>query len=118
MYQVNFSDQAMRELNQLDKLAQLDAIEPISALRPADLAHPREPLGTVTRGTRTLYRLRAGDLRFYFELRDETLQVDYILHKASLEDFLLRNKLPISEAQAVERHTTFWKFLEGPPRKK
>jgi mRNA interferase RelE/StbE len=113
MYQVTFSEQAMRELNRLDQLAQLDAIEPISGLRPEQLAHPREPLGRFHRGQIEFYRLRAGDFRFYFELRGETLHVDYILHKNSLEDFLLRNKLPVSEQQLVEQHSKFWKYLES-----
>ena len=113
MYQVTFSEQAMRELNQLDQLAQLDAIEPISGLRPEQLAHPREPLGRFKRAEREFYRLRAGDFRFYFEVHGETLHVDYILHKNSLEDFLLRNKLPVSEQQLVEQHSKFWKYLES-----
>lgn len=113
MYQVTFSEQAMRELNRLDKLAQLEAIEPISSLKAADLAHPREPLGHFKRGTKSLYRLRAGDFRFYFEVLGETLHVDYILHKNSLEDFLLRNKLPVSEQQLVEQDSKFWKYLES-----
>ena len=113
MYQVTFSEQAMRELNRLDKLAQLDAIEPISSLKPDDLAHPREPLGRFHRGQREFYRLRAGEFRFYFESKGESLHVDYILHKNSLEDFLLRNKLPVSEQQLVEQHSKFWKYLES-----
>jgi mRNA interferase RelE/StbE len=113
MYQVTFSEQAMRELNKLDQLAQLDAIDPISSLRPTDLAHPREPLGQFRRGQKSLYRLRAGDFRFYFESIGETLHVDYILHRNSLEDFLLRNKLPVSEQQLVEQHSKFWKYLES-----
>lgn len=113
MYQVTFSEQAMRELNKLDKLAQLDAIDPISSLKPADIAHPREPLGQFRRGQKTLFRLRAGDFRFYFDVHGETLHVDYILHRNSLEDFLLRNKLPVSEQQLVEQHSKFWKYLES-----
>jgi mRNA interferase RelE/StbE len=113
MYQVTFSEQAMRELNRLDQLAQLDAIEPISGLRPEQLAHPREPLGRFHRGEKEFYRLRAGDFRFYFDVRGDTLHVDYILHKNSLEDFLLRNKLPVSEQQLVEQHSKFWKYLES-----
>lgn len=113
MYQVTFSEQAMRELNKLEKLAQLDAIDPISNLKAADLARPREPLGHFRRGNRSLYRLRAGDFRFYFEVRGETLHVDYILHRNSLEDFLLRNKLPVSEQQLVEQDSKFWKYLES-----
>jgi mRNA-degrading endonuclease RelE of RelBE toxin-antitoxin system len=112
MYQVTFSEQAMRELNKLDKLTQLDAISPISGLRAADLANPREPLGRFARGGQTLYRLRAGEFRFYFEVHGEILHTLYILHKNSLEDFLLRNKLPVSEDQLVEQHSKFWKYLE------
>ncbi len=113
MYQVTFSEQAMRELNKLDQLAQLSAIDPISSLKPADLAHPREPLGHFRRGPKSFYRLRAGDFRFYFEQHGETLHVDYILHRNSLEDFLLRNKLPVSEQQLVEQNSKFWKYLDS-----
>ena len=113
MYQVTFSDQAMKELNRLDKLAQLAVVEPIRNLKPADLAHPREPLGRFHRAGQTYYRLRSGDYRFYFEAHDGTLHVHYILHKNSLEDFLLRNKLPVSEQQLVEQHSKFWNYLES-----
>ncbi len=113
MYQVTFSEQSMRELNQLDKLAQLDVIDPLSSLRPTDLAHPREPLGRFHRGDRQYYRLRAGDYRLYFEIQGDTLHTHYILHRNSLEDFVLRNKLPITEQQLVEQNSKFWKYLES-----
>lgn len=113
MYQVTFSEQSMRELNKLPKLEQLDLIEPISGLKPTDLAQPREPLGRFHRGDREYYRLRAGEYRFYFQVQGDTLHVHYILHKNSLEDFLLRNKLPVSEQQLVEQHSKFWKYLES-----
>ncbi len=113
MFQVTFSEQSMRELNRLDKLAQLEAIEPISKVRPADLVTPREPLGRFTRGEKTFYRLRAGDFRFYFTVDGDKLHTDYILHKASLEDALFRMKLPVSEQQLFEQHSKFWRYLEG-----
>jgi mRNA-degrading endonuclease RelE of RelBE toxin-antitoxin system len=113
MYQVTFSDQAMNELNRLDQLAQLGVMEPISNLKPEDLEHPREPLGRFHRGGHYFYRLRAGDLRFYFGRQGDSLHVRYILHRNSLEDFLLRNKLPVSEQQLVEQHSKFWKYLES-----
>lgn len=112
MYQVTFSEQSMRELNKLDQLTQLDVIAPISGLKPADLAQPREPLGRFSRSGKELYRLRSGEFRFYFEVRGETLHTLYILHHHSLEDFLLRNKLPVSETQLVEQNSKFWKYLE------
>jgi hypothetical protein len=113
MAQVTFSEQAMHELNQLDKLMQLEVIEPISSLKASDLAAPREPLGRFHRAGKEFYRLRAGEFRFYFEVSGDTLHVTYILHKNSLEDFLLRNKLPVSEQQLVEQHSKFWKYLES-----
>ena len=113
MFQVNFSTQAMQELNRLDKIEQLEAIMPISSLTASDLAAPREPLGRFNRAGHVFYRLRAGEFRFYFEVTGDMLLVTYILHKNSLEDFLLRNKLPVSEQQLVEQHSKFWKYLEG-----
>ncbi|MGH7995323.1 MAG: type II toxin-antitoxin system RelE family toxin [Opitutaceae bacterium] len=113
MHQVTFSEQAMAELNRLDTLAQLSVVEPLSALRAEDFAHPREPLGRFHRGGRTFYRLRAGEFRFYFEVLGTTVHVHYILHRNSLEDFLLRNKLPVSEQQLAEQHSKFWKYLES-----
>lgn len=113
MFQVTFSEQAMRELNKLDTLTQLSVIEPLGSLRTSELERPREPLGRFSRAGQALYRLRSGELRFYFEVRGgETLHVLYILHQHSLEDFLLRNKLPVSEQQLVEQHSKFWRYLE------
>ncbi len=103
----------MRELNKLETLAQLEVVDPISSIKSADLEHPREPLGRFHREGRSFYRLRAGDHRFYFEVTGDTLHVNYILHKNSLEDFLLRNRLPVSEQQLVEQHSKFWKYLES-----
>ena len=112
MYQVTFSEQAMRELNQLPTLAQLKVMEPLSALKPGDLSHPREPLGRFHRKHQEYYRLRPGDSRFYFQVQGETLHIHYILHHNTLEDFLLRNKLPVTEQQLVEQNSKFWKYLE------
>jgi len=39
--------------------------------------------------------------------------VHYILHKNTLEDFLLRNKLPVSEQQLIEQNSKFWVYLEN-----
>ena len=113
MYQVTFSEQSMRELNKLDKMAQLDVIDPISKIRPTDLAHPREPLGKFHRSGKDYYRLRAGDYRYYFEVQGETLHTHYIQHKDSLEDALFRMKLPVSEKQLFEQDSKFWKYLES-----
>ena len=125
MYQVTFSEQSMRELNKLDKLAQMAVIDPISRLTPDDLTNPREPFGRFSRAGKVFYRLRSGDFRFYFEVTGDTLHIRagrfethvkgirYILHKDSLEDFLFRTRLPVSEQQLFEQHSKFWKYLES-----
>jgi mRNA interferase RelE/StbE len=47
----------------------------------------------------------------------DTLHTLYILHKNSLEDWLYRMKLPVSEQQLVEQHSKFWKYLESLTKK-
>jgi mRNA interferase RelE/StbE len=113
MHQVTFSDQALKELNHLDKLDQLTVVEPLGNLKATDLAHPREPLGRFHRAGRTYYRLRSGNYRFYFALNEGSLHVHYLLHKNTLEDFLLRNHLPVSEQQLIEQNSKFWNYLES-----
>lgn len=113
MFQVTFSEQAMHELNQMDKLKQLTVIEPLGSLKPSDLAHPREPLGKFHRRGKEYYRLRVDEHRFYFLHEGDSLHVSYILHSNSLEDFLLRNKLPVTEKQLVEQNSKFWSYLES-----
>jgi mRNA interferase RelE/StbE len=113
MHQVTFSDQALKELNRLDKLEQLTVVEPLGNLKADDLNHPREPLGRFHRASRTYYRLRSSNYRFYFTAKDGGLHVHYLLHKNTLEDFLLRNHLPVSEQQLIEQNSKFWKYLES-----
>jgi len=112
MFQVTFSDQSIKELNKLDKLAQMELIGPLGSLTATDLAHPREPLGRFSRTDNVYYRLRTGDYRIYFTVKGDELYTRCILHKNSLTDFVFRTKLPISEEQLVEQHTSFWKYLE------
>lgn len=114
MYQVTFSEQSLLELSKLSTREQMHLIEPISSLTPADLANPREPIGSFTRKGKTFYRLRSGECRIYFEvLDDETIYCEYILHKNTLTDFIFRTKLPISDEQIIEQHQSFWKYIES-----
>jgi len=113
MYQVNFSEQSMSELNQLDIEVQMPLIEKFTGLTQEELEHPKEELGRFDRGGRTYYRLRAGEFRIYFEKRGDTLYSHYILHQHSLADFIFRFKLPYKEETLVEQHQSFWKYLES-----
>lgn len=113
MYQVNFSDQSISELNKLELTRQMELVEKISSLTPEELKNPREPLGKFNRDGKTFYRLRAGDFRCYFEIKGNILYSHYFLYKNSLADFIFRTKLPLSEQQMVEQHQSFWKYLDS-----
>ncbi|MDP0498270.1 MAG: cytotoxic translational repressor of toxin-antitoxin stability system [Verrucomicrobiota bacterium JB024] len=113
MYQVNFSEQAMRELNRLGIEVQMPLIEKFTSLTSEELAHPKDELGHFIRDGRTYYRLRAGEFRIYFEQRGDTLYSHYILHQHSLADFIFRFKLPYKEETLVEQHQSFWKYIES-----
>ena len=113
MYQVNFSEQAMSELNRLDIEVQMPLIENFTSLTSEELANPKDELGHIERNGRTYYRLRAGEFRIYFERRGDTLYSHYILHQHSLADFIFRFKLPYKEETLVEQHQSFWKYIES-----
>jgi mRNA interferase RelE/StbE len=47
------------------------------------------------------------------KIDDTSLCCHYILPQHSLSDFIFRTKLPVSEEQMVEQHSSFWKYLES-----
>lgn len=112
MYQVTFSDQSMGELNKMPLSDQMKIVEIISHITPEMLEHPREPIGVFSREGRTFYRVRADDLRCYFEIRDGVLFSHYIIRKHTLTDFVFRFKLPVTEEQLIEQNGSFWKYLD------
>ena len=112
MFQVTFSDQSMVEMNKLDMHQQLHLVESISNLTPKHLANPKDPLGRFNRQGTTFYRLRAGDFRCYFEVDGDSVYNHCILHRNTLTDFIFRSKLPMTEEQIAEQHTSFWRYLE------
>lgn len=112
MFQVTFSEQALRELEKLPTLKQLAVIDPLSNLSEYQLNHPEEPLGSFKRDGKTIYRLRSGEHRIYFRREGTSLLTLCILHKNTLTDFIFRTKLPITEEQLAEQHSSFWKYLE------
>ena len=113
MYQVNFSEQSMKELNQLDFSSQMELVETISSITPEQFDGHNEDYGRFQRNKKTYYRVRAGDFRIYFELNEKNLFAHYILHKNTLVDFIFRTKLPVSEEFLAEQEDSFWKYLES-----
>lgn len=113
MFQVNFSEQSMHELNQLNTRSQMLLVEVVSTLQQEQLDNPNEELGRFHRSGKTYYRVRAGEFRIYFEQKNDALFAHYILHKNTLSDFVFRFKLPFAEEFMVEQDDSFWKYLES-----
>ena len=113
MFQVNFSEQSMHELNQLDTLSQMDLVEVVSNVKQAQLDHQNDEIGRFHRNGKTYYRVRAGEFRIYFEQDRDALFAHYILHKNTLSDFIFRFKLPVTEEFMAEQHDSFWKYMES-----
>ncbi len=117
MYQVNFSDQAMRELAKLPTLEQMEVVEAFTSLTAEELLRGGSDLGTVRRGGHTYHRLRVGEFRIYFEASEGSLLAHYVLHKHTFADFSFRSHLPFPEDEArIEHEGGFWKFLDVPPK--
>jgi mRNA-degrading endonuclease RelE of RelBE toxin-antitoxin system len=113
MFEVNFSEQSMRELNRLDPFVQMQLIERVSSVKREQLDQPGDEIGCFQREGRTYYRVRAGDFRIYFEIREHSLYAHYILPKNSLTDFLFRFKMPVKEDFIFEQTDSFWDYLES-----
>ena len=113
MFQVNFSEQSMHELNKLDLPSQMVLIEVVSTLSQDQLDSPNDELGRFQRAGKTFYRVRAGEFRIYFEQDGESLLAHYILHKNTLSDFLFRFKMPVTDEFLIEQNDSFWKYIES-----
>jgi mRNA interferase RelE/StbE len=113
MFQVNFSEQSMYELNQLDTRSQMLLVEVVSTLTQEQLDNPNEDLGRFHRDGKTYYRVRAGEFRIYFEQQATALYAHYILHRNTFADFAFRSKLPVTEDFLVEQEDSFWKYLDS-----
>jgi len=112
-FQVTFSNQSMAMLNDLPMDAQLKLADRLSSLSPESLSKPSSGIGRFQREGKVLYRVRAGDLRCYFEISGNTLFSHYILPEKSVADFAFRNGLRLTDEVLAEQHASFWKYLES-----
>ena len=104
----------MSELNKLDTLKQLELADLMGNLSPAALEKPEGSIGVFNRDGKRLLRIRAAEYRIYFTLRSEdVIYCEVILPQHSLTDFIYRTKLPLSEDQIVEQHSSFWSYLDS-----
>lgn len=114
MLQVVFNEISAAEISALDTLLQLELLSQFK-VSPEDLDKmDGDRFGKLERPGpgKTLHRYRAKDYRIYFEVVGNGILVRRVLHKNTLQDFLLRNKLPVSEDEALSHSKTFWKLIE------
>lgn len=113
MFQVNFSNRAITELNKLGKIEQMELMEALGSVTPKRLAEDTAEIGRFERDGGTLYRLRVGDWRVYFKTDAERIIVQFLLHKRSIGDFVVRFKLPVSDEAEIEKHKSFRDYLDS-----
>lgn len=113
MYQVSFTDQSARIFQTFPQERQLKLIDALSKLPPTVLEEAKEPVGRFKRAETFYYRYRIEDLRFYFTVKDNTIQCVWILNKNTWADFRLRANLEKLSDAEVEAKPGFINFLEG-----
>ncbi|MEI7912242.1 MAG: hypothetical protein WCK77_21625 [Verrucomicrobiota bacterium] len=112
MLQIVFNEISAAEISRLDILEQLDLLESFR-VSETDLDNlDGSRFGKITRDGKELYRFRARDYRFYFEVRDNSVVVHRLLHKGTFSDFLFRSKMPMAEDEALAQSKHFWKLID------
>lgn len=112
MFQIVFNEISAAEISALGTLEQLELMEEFK-LSKEDLNNLNgERFGKIERDGKVLYRFRAKDYRFYFEVKDGSVVVHRVLHKGTFSDFMFRSKMPLSEDEALANSKHFWKLID------
>jgi mRNA-degrading endonuclease RelE of RelBE toxin-antitoxin system len=110
--QIVFNEISAAELSALDTLDQLELLEEFK-VSEEDLENLNaERFGKIERDGLVLYRFRAQDYRFYFEVKEAAVIVHRVLHKGTFSDFLFRSKMPLAEDEALAASKHFWKLID------
>ncbi len=112
MLQIVFNEISAAELSALDTLEQLELLEEFKVTREDLQKLNGERFGRIERDGLVLYRFRADEYRFYFEVKDELVIVHRVLHKGTFSDFLFRSKMPLAEDEALAGSKHFWKLID------
>lgn len=112
MFQIVFNEISAAEISRLSILEQLDLLESFK-VSETDLENlDGERFGKIERDGKLLYRFRARDYRFYFEIKSGSVIVHRLLHKGTFSDFLFRSKMPMAEDEALAESKHFWKLID------
>lgn len=114
MLQIVFNDISAAELSHLPTQIQFQILEALN-IQSGDLEDKvlSSRFGVLERGTKKLYRCRAGDYRIYFAVNDGDVRIHRVLHKNTLADFLYRSNLPGGgEDEALSQSKNFWQLID------
>ncbi|MDZ4815128.1 MAG: hypothetical protein SGI71_02535 [Verrucomicrobiota bacterium] len=115
MFQIIFNDISAAEMAQIPKLLQLDILSEFDQL-PSDFDQiVDEKFGIIQRDGKKLYRFRAKEYRIYFEPTKDGVMIHRVFHKNTLNDFLFRAKLPVTEEDLeLQNNPKFWEMINEP----
>ena len=111
--QIVFNVISAAEISQLGTLEQLELLDEFK-VKEEDLEHLEDDrFGRIERDNKVLFRFRAKEWRFYFEVLDDHVKVHRVLHKNTFQDFLFRSKLPFgAEDEELAQSKQFWHLIE------
>lgn len=112
MFQIVFNEISAAEISQLGTLEQLELLDEFKVSEKDLERIDGDRFGKIEREGKTLYRFRAKDYRFYFEVKEGTVIVHRVLHKGTLSDFLFRSKMPLGEDEELAKSKHFWKLID------
>lgn len=93
-------------------LEQLELLEEFHVTEQDLNGSGSDRFGKIERDGHVMYRFRAKEYRFYFEVKDGAIIVHRVLHKGTLSDFLFRSKMPLAEDEALANSKHFWKLID------
>lgn len=112
VFQIVFNEISAAEISQLGTLEQLELLDQFK-VSEKDLENlDGDRFGKIERTGKTLYRFRAKDHRFYFEVKEGAVIVHRVLNKGTLSDFLFRSKMPVGEDEELAKSKHFWKLID------
>jgi mRNA-degrading endonuclease RelE of RelBE toxin-antitoxin system len=110
--QIVFNEISAAEISRLGTLEQLELLDEFK-VSEGDLERlDGDHFGRIERDGKTLFRFRAKDYRFYFEVKDAAVVVHRVLHKGTFSDFMFRSKMPLAEDEALAESKHFWKLID------
>jgi mRNA-degrading endonuclease RelE of RelBE toxin-antitoxin system len=110
--QIVFNEISAAEISKLGTLEQLELIDEFKVSEQDMDKLGDDRFGRIERDGKQLYRFRAQDYRFYFEVADGVVVVQRVLHKGTFSDFLFRSRMPLSEDEALAQSRHFWKLID------